>query len=45
MYEFYYNTLKPHWQNKVQLHYMDTDSFVLRFDSQLENFIWIFKTK
>ena len=22
---------------KVQLHYMDTDSFVLSFDSQLEN--------
>ena len=29
MYEFYHNTLEPHWQNKVQLHYMDTDSFVL----------------
>ena len=37
MYEFYYNTLEPHWQNKVQLHYMDTDSFVLSFDSQWEN--------
>ena len=36
MYEFYYKTLEPHWQNKVQLHYMDTDSFVLSFDSQLE---------
>ena len=39
MYEFYYNTLEPHWRNKVQLHYMDTNSFVLSFDSQLENLI------
>ena len=36
-YAFYYNTLEPHWQNKVHLHYMDTDSFVLSFDSQLES--------
>ena len=43
MYEFYYNTLEPHWQNKVQLHYMDTDSFVLSFDSQLENLIEFLK--
>ena len=33
IYEFYYNTLQPHRQNKVQFHYMDTDSFVLSFDS------------
>ena len=39
MYEFYYNTLEPHWQNKVQLHYMDTDSFVLSFDSQFGKII------
>ena len=39
MYEFYYNTLEPHWQNKVQLPYMDTDSFVLSFDTQLESLI------
>ena len=38
-YEFYYFTLEPHWQNKVQLHYMDTESFVLSFDTQLENLI------
>ena len=43
MYEFYYNTLEPHWQNKVQLHYMDTDSFVLSFDSQLEKLIEFLK--
>ena len=43
MYEFYNNTLEPHWQNKVQLHFMDTDSFVLSFDSQLENFIEFLK--
>ena len=27
MYEFYYKRLEPYWQNKVHLHYMDTDSF------------------
>ena len=43
MYEFYYNTLESHWQNKVQLHYMDTDSFVLGFDTQLENLIEFLK--
>ena len=43
MYEFYYNTLEPHWQNKVQLHYMVTDSFVISFDSQLENLIEFLK--
>ena len=43
MYEFYYNTLEPHWQNKVQLHYMDTDSFVLSFDTLLENLIEFLK--
>ena len=43
MYEFYYKTLEPHWQNKVQLHYMDTDSFVLSFNTQLENLIEFLK--
>ena len=43
MYEFYYFTLEPHWQNKVQLHHMDTDSFVLSFDTQLENLIEFLK--
>ena len=33
MHEFYYRRLEPHWQNKVQLHYMDTDSFLLSFDT------------
>ena len=43
MYEFYNFTLEPHWQNKVQLHYMDTYSFVLSFDTQLENLIEFLK--
>ena len=43
MFEFYYFTLEPHWQNKVQLHYMYTDSFVLSFDSQLKNLIEFLK--
>ena len=45
MYEFYYKTLEPFWQNKVQLLYMDTDSFVLSFDSQFENLIEFLKPK
>ena len=46
MYEFYYKRLEPFWQNKVQLHYMDTDSFVLSFDTnnqELINFLEGFK--
>ena len=43
MYEFYYNTLEPHRQNNVQLHFMDTDSFVVSFDSQLEDLIEFLK--
>ena len=42
MYEFYYHTLEPYWQNKVQLHYMDTDSFILSFNAnnrELRNFL------
>ena len=42
MYEFYYNTLKPYWNDKMKLHYMDTDSFILSFDStfdELTNFL------
>ena len=43
MYEFYYKRLEPHWQNEVQLHYMDTDSFVLSFDTKLENILEFLK--
>ena len=39
MYEFYYHTLEPYWQNKVQLHYMDTDSFILSFNANLQELI------
>ena len=42
IYEFFYKRLEPHWQNKVQLRYMDTDSFVLSFDTnnqELMNFL------
>ena len=42
MYELYYHTLEPYWQNKVQLHYMDTDSFILSFNAnnrELINFL------
>ena len=45
MHEFYYNTLEPHWQNEVQLHYMDRDSFFYFFDSQLENLLEFLKQK
>ena len=42
MCEFFYHTLKPYWQNKVKLHYMDTDSFILGFNvnnRELINFL------
>ena len=39
MYEFYYHTLEPFWQNKVQLHYMDTDSFILSFNANHQELI------
>ena len=29
MYEFYYHKLQPFYNNKIKLHYMDTDSFIL----------------
>ena len=33
MYEFYCNSLEPYWDDRVDLHYMDTDSFFLSFDA------------
>ena len=42
MYEFYYNKLQPYWKQSIQLHYMDTDSFILSFDTnhqELMNFL------
>ena len=29
MYEFYYHKLQPYYEDKIKLHYMDTDSFIL----------------
>ena len=43
MYEFYYKSLEPYWHNKVHLHYMDTDSFVLSFEANQENYIEFLK--
>ena len=35
MYETYYDKLQPHFgQKNLQLHYMDTDSFVLSVDTK-----------
>ena len=43
MYDFYYNIFQPYWQNKVhssaQLHYTDTDSFILSFDTNHQELI------
>ena len=39
LYEFYYHTLEPYWQNKVQLHYRDTDSFILSFNAYHQELI------
>ena len=29
MYEYYYEKFQPYFKNKIKLHYMDTDSFVM----------------
>ena len=35
MYETYYDILQPYfWQENIQLHYMDTDSFVLSVNTK-----------
>ena len=41
MYEFTYKCLVPYWHEKLQLHYMDSDSLVLSFNvnnQELTNF-------
>ena len=39
MYEFYYNKLQPYWKQSIQLHYMDTDSLILSFDTNHQELI------
>ena len=39
LYEFYYNKLQPYWKQSIQLHYMDTDSFTLSFDTNHQELI------
>ena len=39
MYDFYYNKLQPYWKQSIQLHYMDTDSFILSFDTNHQELI------
>ena len=39
MYEFYNKRLEPYWQNKVHLHYKDTDSFVLSFEANNQHLL------
>ena len=39
MYEFYYNKLQPYWKQSIQLHYMDSDSFILSFDTNHQELI------
>ena len=34
MYEFYYDYLKPKFEDKVKLYYMDTDSFILHIKTE-----------
>ena len=36
MYEFFIQVSDPYWLEKVQLHHMDTDSFVLSFDADIQ---------
>ena len=39
LYEFYHNKLQPYWKQSIQLHYMDTDSFILSFDTNHQELI------
>ena len=39
MYEFDYNKLQPYWKQSKQLHYKDTDSFILSFDTSHQELI------
>ena len=39
MYEFYYYKLQPYWKQSIQLYYMDTDSFILSFDTNHQELI------
>ena len=39
MYDFYYNKLQSYWKQSIQLHYMDTDSFILSFDTNHQELI------
>ena len=33
MYEFWYDYLKPKYQDNIKLYYMDTDSFILQINT------------
>ena len=39
MYEFYYSILQPYWKQSIQLHNMDTDSFILGFHTNHQELI------
>ena len=34
MYEFWYDYIKPKYQNNVTLYYMDTDSFIINVKTE-----------
>ena len=34
MYEFWYDYLKPKYQEKIKLYYMDTDSFIFHVETE-----------
>ena len=43
MYEFHYYLLKAYWHVRVHVHYVDTDSFVLSFDTNQEHLVKFLK--
>ena len=34
MYEFWYDNIKPEYQDKAKLRYMDTDSFIIHVKTE-----------
>ena len=34
MYDYWYNEMKPKYENRIRLHYMDKDSFIMHIKTE-----------